>query len=276
MGPMSFGKSMLAMGDAHVQPGEPETHLRRFDAFGRLALKYKPDCILLGGDILDIPSLAGHMGSKAVGGSGSTLHHQGKRLGADIHSGMDALRRILRPIQEYNRTQGRAGRPKYQPLLPFLLGNHEKRPDKSCNNLPELADVVNTLNLIVKPIQAMGFDVYDGEKETFWYEGTGFRHFFGDKKGNPIQITTAKTHLPRSSVWFHQHSFATTERRYDGMIDRFVAMPCFKPEHRLGEKESSGVVFFNNMDRGDFSICEVPYERVLMHHIEAKGYRDAA
>lgn len=272
MGPMSFGKSLLAMGDAHVQPGEPEAYLRRFNAFGRLAVKYKPDCIVLGGDIWDIPSLAGHMGSKAVGGSGSTLHHQGKRLGADIEAGKDAIRRILRPIQDYNRACGRAGRSyqKYEPLMVGLLGNHEKRTDKACNNTPELADVINSRDLIAKWWQEQGFEIYDGERETFWYEGAGFRHFFQDKKGNPIQITTAKTHLPRSSVWFHQHSFATTERRYDGMIDRFLAMPCYKPPHRLGEKENSGVVFLNDMKNGDFSICEVPYERVLAHDLEVR------
>lgn len=278
MGPMSFGKSALVFGDAHVQAGEPETHMKRFDAIGRLALRYRPDTIICGGDLWDLPSLAAHLGAKAVGGAGSTLHHQNKKLGMDLHAGKDAIIRIERPIETYNRAQGRAGRSgnKYQPTKVFLLGNHENRLNKVGNHSPELADVVNVKTMIVDWLAARGWDVWDGEAETFWYEGVGFRHYFGDKKGNPIQITTAKTHLPRSSVWFHQHSFGTNERRYDGTTDRFVAMPCYKPMHRLGDKESSGVVFLNDVKNGDFSINEIPYDRVMLHAIESKEQRAAA
>jgi hypothetical protein len=265
---MSFGKSALVFGDAHVQAGEPEVHLRRFNALGHLALKYRPQTILCGGDLWDLPSLAAHLGSKAVGGGGSTLHHQNKKLGQDLHAGKDAILRIERPIEEYNRAQGRAGRSgqKYKPAKVFLLGNHENRLKKVGNHSPELADVVNVKSMLVDWLQARGWDVYDGEAETYWLEGVGFRHYFGDKKGNPIPITTAKSNLPRSSVWFHQHSFATAERRYDCTIDRFLAMPCYKPEHRLGDKESSGVVFLN----------DIPYNRALMHAIESKGPAMAA
>lgn len=270
MGPMSFGESALVFGDLHVQAGEPDVHMQRCDAIGRIALRYRPQTLICGGDLLDLASLAEHLGSKAVGGGGSTLHHQNKKLGQDIDAGKDGIRRIERPIENYNRAAGRAGRSfqKYRPRKVYLLGNHENRLNKVANRNPELADVVNVQRLWVDWLVERGWEVYDGEKETFWLGGVGFRHYFSDKRGNAVQIGTAKTHLPRSSVWFHQHSFATTERRYDGTTDRFVVCPCFKPEHRLGDKESSGLLFLNDIKNGEFSLNEIPYARALMHHPE--------
>lgn len=278
MGPQTFGESALVFGDLHVQAGEADKHLQRCNAIGRLALKYRPKTIICGGDLLDMPALAEHMGSKAVGGNGSTLGHQGKRVGQDIEAGKDAIRRIQKPIEDYNRACARAGRSgnKYKPRKVFLLGNHENRLNKVANKIPELADVVNVQKLLVDWLVQQGWEVYDGERETFWLGGIGFRHYFRDKMKNAIPITTAHSRLPRSSVWFHGHSMAMNELRYDGIVNKYAALPCMKPEHRLEEKEAAGVVFMNDILDGDFSINEIPYNRLMMHDIEAKGRAMAA
>lgn len=278
MGPQSFGESALVFGDLHVQAGEPDVHMQRCNAIGRVALRYRPKTIICGGDLMDMPSLAEHLGSKAVGGSGSKLGHQGKRVGQDIEAGKDAIRRIQKPIEDHNRSCGRAGRSgnKYLPRKVFLLGNHENRIQKSANEIPEYSDIISVKKLLVDWLVQQGWEVYDGESETFWLGGVGFRHYFRDKMRRAIPITTAHTKLPRSSVWFHSHSMAMNELRYEGIVNKFVVLPCMKPEHRLGEKEAAGVVFLNDIQNGDFSINEIPYNRLMLHAIESKSPSIAA
>lgn len=272
MGPVSFGFSALVWGDAHVRAGEGLEDIKRHAAIGHAAIEHRPNLLLCGGDQFDIPSLAGHLGARSVGGSGSTLHHQNKKLGLDIQAGKDSILIIDNTINDFNRRQRRAGRSskQYLPRKVFLLGNHEKRTDKVANNQPELADVINSEDLIAKWLESQGWEVWDGERETFWFQGVGFRHRFLTAKDTTMSINAAKSTLPRSSVWWHSHTPGYTERRYDGLVDHFACLPCYKPTRYLGSKEHNGVTFLNDM-RGDgrFSMNNIPYE----YFVETYGNR---
>jgi len=272
MGPASFGMSVLAWGDAHANAGESDVDKKRHTAIGHAALEHRPHVLMCGGDQGDIPSLAAHLGAKSVGGAGSTLYHQNKKLGLDLDALKESIQMIEAPINEYNRRARRAGRSnsQYTPHKVFLLGNHEKRPNKVANNQPELADVINTYDLITKWLVGLGWDVYDGEAETFWLQGVGFRHRFRTPKDGTIPINTARSQLPRSSVWWHSHTPGTTETRYDGIVNQYACLPCYKPTHRLAEKEHNGITFLNNL-RGDgsFSMNTIPYE----YFVETYGTR---
>ncbi|MCG6111568.1 MAG: hypothetical protein MEQ74_05185 [Paracoccus sp.] len=266
MGPMAFGESVLAWGDAHSKAGEADEHKRRHDAIGHLAIEYRPSTLLCGGDQFDNPSLAGHNGSRAVGGNGSNLYHQGKRLGADIEAGKESIRRIEAPINEYNKRQRRAGRGhlQYKPRKVFLLGNHEKRIDKVALNIPEIADLINVRVLLVDWLKKQGWDVWDGEEETFWHQGVGFRHRYKTAKDTAMSINTAKSTLPRSGVWWHSHIPGQAETRYDGIVNQYACLPCYKPDHLLGVKEHNGIAFLNDMvGDGSFSLNVIPYRRVM-------------
>lgn len=278
MGPVNFGTSALVFGDGHAVPTERDETMQRFDAVGEIALRHRPDILICGGDMWDMGSLASWRGSRAVGGAGGGKSHEGRRVGADIGIGKDAMKRIMAPIDAYNKRRSKQGRLhlQYKPRRVFLLGNHEFRLNKVAEYIPELADTIN-VNMIAGWLQDEGWEVFDGMNETFWFEGVGFQHYFpSGPMGRAVQINTARQHLPRSSVWFHTHQTGSSEVRLGKVVNKYHTCPALLPDHRIRQKENNGALFLSNIRNGDFSTNEISFEHLMTFGQHAEVRHQAA
>lgn len=107
----NIGKKILFIPDCQVKPGEDTTYL---SAIGQYIVDKKPDIIVNIGDFFDFPSLSVYDKGK--------LSFEGRRLQQDIQAGKDGMKKLLKPLRDYQMCYN-----DYNPRMVFTLGNHEER-----------------------------------------------------------------------------------------------------------------------------------------------------
>lgn len=115
------GSKIMFIPDCQVRKDVDTTYLT---AIGEYIVDKKPDIIVNAGDFFDFPSLSSYDKGK--------LSFEGRRLKDDIEAGKEGMKKLLKPLREYQKVN-----PSYQPRMVFCLGNHEERLKRVSSNNSE-------------------------------------------------------------------------------------------------------------------------------------------
>lgn len=130
-----IGKMHLVIPDTQVKPGVCTDHM---EWIGNYIVEKKPDVIIHLGDHWDMPSLSRYDKGK--------LPFEGRRYVNDIKAGRDAMERLLKPLNEFNRT----AIDRYSPEMHFLYGNHEWRAIRVADENPEFVGKIDIADMGVE------------------------------------------------------------------------------------------------------------------------------
>lgn len=159
-----MSKRILVIPDTQVRPDKDFSFL---EFVGKYAVDMKPDIIVHLGDFADMASLSSHdkAGSKAM---------EGLRYKADIQSSKDAMNILLNPIRQEQERLKLNHRPRWNPSLVMLYGNHEHRIIRAINNDPKLEGLISLDDLEYEKAgwQTVPF------LEPIVIEGIVFCHYF--------------------------------------------------------------------------------------------------
>lgn len=132
----------LVIPDTQVKEGVNTVHLEQV---GKLILDVRPDVIIHLGDHADMPSLSSYdRGKKSA---------EGKRVSKDIDAAIEGMKRLLKPLYEYQKSND-----DYHPRMVMCLGNHEERILRHVEANPELEGFLSVDSLKYKEF---GWEVYD-------------------------------------------------------------------------------------------------------------------
>lgn len=168
-----LGRMHLVVPDCQVAPHVRTDHL---EWIGNFIVEKKPDVIVNIGDFADFPSLSKYNKGRVEG--------ENKRYVKDLKAARDAMARLMKPIEDYNRT----ARVKYSPELHLTSGNHEYRADRYADEHPELEGFISSGQL---SYEDWGWKVHPFLK-VVKIDGIEYAHFFtSGVKGNPVSSAAA-------------------------------------------------------------------------------------
>lgn len=269
------GSRILCIGDAHKRSTETEEQKDRFRAVGSHVHAEKPDVVVSIGDLEDMPSLAAHAGSRAVGGAGSNRSHINKRLDKDLQSLDEALALMNMTTDIANRRHISSRRRDriWELRRVFICGNHEMRVEKVPEYQPEMQGLIG-IKLVQEIVEARGWE-FVPYLDRISIEGILFSHYFtSGPMGRAVGINQALNQLSESCVWGHTHRFGyDTRKSAAGRSLHALCLPTFKPTNRLQPHEESGVVWLNEARKGDFQIARVSTRKLLNQYNKKSSER---
>jgi hypothetical protein len=132
-----MSKRMMVIPDTQVRPNDDLEYLERI---GKYAVDMLPDIIVMLGDFADMPSLSSHdkAGSKSM---------EGQRYKADIKVVHEAMDKLLTPIREEQQRRIDNHKPRWNPRMVMLYGNHENRINRAIDNDPKLDGLISLEDL---------------------------------------------------------------------------------------------------------------------------------
>ncbi len=168
-----LGRSHLVIPDVQSKPGVRSDHL---EWIGNFIVDKQPDVIVCIGDFWDFPSLSRYDKGK--------LAFEGRRYVHDVDAGRRAMERLLKPIEDYNRTAVNA----YNPEMHFTLGNHEIRLSRIVDENPEFQGKFDLDDLGIKEY---GWKMHDFLK-VVTIDGIQYAHYFtSGVMGRPVSSAAA-------------------------------------------------------------------------------------
>jgi len=181
--------------DTQVKVGVNTDHL---EAAGHYIVEKQPEVIVHIGDHWDMASLSSfdRPGSKKI---------EGKRYLEDIEAGNDAMDRLMKPLQRYNRQQVANRKKQYKPHLVFCMGNHENRINRATEADARIDGLMTTEQF---NLREHGWDVRQF-LEVANLDGVNYSHYFVNPSGltgHPIggTIDNKLRHLGCSFTMGHQ------------------------------------------------------------------------
>lgn len=183
-----MGVKILVVGDPHCSPYFDN---RRFDWLGTAILELEPDIVYCTGDVADFHSLSSYDKGRKSG--------ELRRYKADVESVIDALKRINKPLDDYNFQRKNIRKAKRKlPRKIITLGNHSYRLNRAVDLSPELE---GTLSIADLRLTEFGWEVYPF-RQAIEIEGIWCSHFFSSGvSGLPISgFNLAATLLTKNSV----------------------------------------------------------------------------
>lgn len=154
-----LGRMHLIIPDVQTKPGVPQEHL---EWIGNYIVEKKPDVIVCIGDFADMPSLSVYEKGK--------LPFEGRRYVQDIAAVRRGMERLLKPIDDYNRT----AREQYNPRRVLTMGNHEYRVSRIVDEHPEYQGKFELSDL--------GYEEFGWEVHPFLsivkIDGIEYSHYF--------------------------------------------------------------------------------------------------
>lgn len=236
---------ILCIPDAQVKPGVPLQHL---EWAGKAICDYRPDVVVNLGDFADMASLSTHdkAGSK---------YFEGKRYKDDISYAKEAMRVLLGPLRDMQRTQRETKHKVYKPRMVMLLGNHENRINRAVNNSPVLDGLISTGDLEYEK----DWEVHDFLYPVF-INGVGFNHYWpvgamARPAASPAAIIS-KLHM--SCIAGHQQGKQVAYgKRADGRsVCSIIAGSYYLHDEgyldQLSNKHWRGLVVLNEVQDGHF------------------------
>lgn len=170
-----LGRMHMVIPDVQSKPGVRNDHL---EWIGNYIVEKKPDNIICIGDFWDMESLSIYDKGK--------LPFEGRRYVNCVKSGRVAMEKLLKPINDYNRTAKKGQ--KYKPQMDFTLGNHEHRIVRLADNNPEY---VGKFDLDDLGIPDFGWKVHDFLK-VIKIDGIEYSHYFtSGVLGRPVSSAAA-------------------------------------------------------------------------------------
>ena len=160
-----------------------DTDFRHLTAAGMYIAEKKPEVIIHMGDHFDMHSLSSY--------DKGTKKAEGARYQDDIDAGIEGMDALMAPIYAEQNRQRRRKEKIYNPVMHFLLGNHEERIMRHVNFNPELAGKLGYADL---ELEKHGWIVHDF-LELVELDGITY----GSKKGITLAVNAAAVYVHGNS-----------------------------------------------------------------------------
>jgi hypothetical protein len=195
-----------------------------------------------------MPSLSTHdkVGSK---------YFEGLRYKTDVEVTKEAMKKLLAPLRDLQKTQKETKHKVYKPRMVMLLGNHENRIDRAINNNPTLEGLISTKDLEYEK----DWEVHNFLHPTF-INGVGFNHYWPTgAMGRPASsAATIINKLHMSCVAGHQQGKQVAYgKRADGKpITSIIVGSYYLHDESYMDKLSNrhwrGLLVMNEVNDGHF------------------------
>jgi hypothetical protein len=246
---VSRGRVHVVIGDTQIKPGVRTDHLSWIGQYiaDRFPDKFRDTEVKLihVGDHWDMPSLSSYdKGKKSM---------EGRRYKADIKAGNDAFDLLCEPLERTNKKRTRP----WLPARHFLLGNHENRINRACEDDAQLDGAISIDDLNAK---GWGWKVHTF-REPVDIDGIRYAHYFynpntGKPYGGENLYTRLKT-IGHSFTMGHQqgvqHAIRTVgNTRQHGLV---VGSCYLHDEDYLGPQGNSywrGIVVCHQVESGSY------------------------
>lgn len=248
------GRIHFVIGDTQIKPGVPTDHLRWIGQYLVDQFAGQDVRVICVGDWFDMPSLSAYdKGKKAM---------EGRRYRADVAAGNRGLTIIRRPLLKYNLARARARRKQWWPKQDFLLGNHEYRVVRACEEDPQLEGVISYDDFNLKEL---GWTVHDFLKPVV-IDGIMYSHYFyNPNTGRPLAGENLETRLKtigRSFTQGHQQGLKVATRyvgeaRHQGLV---IGSTYLHDEKYLGYQGNTywrGIMVCHQVEKGQYDRMEV-------------------
>lgn len=244
------GRIHIVIGDTQVKEGVPTAHLSWIgnyivDQFAGLDVS-----VIHVGDHWDMPSLSSYdKGKKAM---------EGRRYKADIRAGNKGFDLLCEPLYKLNKGK----RHQWWPERHFLMGNHENRIVRACEDDAQLDGVISLDDLNVKD---WGWTVHPF-LEPVILDGVHYAHYFYNPyTGKPYggrNLHTRLTTIGHSFTMGHQQGLNVACRhvgktRHCGLV---IGSTYLHDENYLGPQGNSywrGIVVCHQVENGAYDRMEV-------------------
>ena len=237
--------------DTQCKPHGSTTHLT---GAGRYIIDKQPERIIHIGDHWDMPSFSSYdKGRKRA---------EGQRYFEDIKAGNDGMDALMAPIHAYNKRQKKNGKKQYKPDMHFMIGNHEERIIRYCEDNPEMHGHIgyHDFNLLDHGWTVHEFTV------PVTLEGVAYAHYFyNPNTGRPYGgvCSTRLKNIGYSFTMGHQQGKDQAERYLtNGDAHRALVVGSFYPheEHYKGPQGNAhwrGCIMKNEVKEGNYDIMEL-------------------
>lgn len=247
---------ILVIPDTQVRPDNFDMNLPIFCSLGNMIVKEKPDAIVHLGDHWDMFSLNQYDNKQKA-------QFDGDLVSRDVAAGMDAMDIILAPMKALQQQQRDNRKKVYNPLMKFLIGNHEQR----IKRFPELNSLVNYASLL----HDTPWDVVDYLK-VVKIDDIHFSHYFyhplsGHAIGGSAEYRLNK--LKFSFVQGHEQSFKhAKEYLADGrVITGLIGGACYAHHEGYkgyqGNNHFRGCFMLHDAHEGDYDLEQVSIDRLV-------------
>jgi hypothetical protein len=194
----------IVIPDTQVKPGVPTDHLRWIGQYIVDHFAGQPNVRIIHlGDHADMPSLSSYDRGKGA--------MEGRRYNSDIKAANAGFDVLCKPLDDYNATQRRLRKPEWWPDRHFILGNHEDRISRACNDNAQLK---GTLSLDDLNYAKHGWTVHPFLKPVF-IDSVGYAHFWTNHMtGRPLggMVSTRLKTIGHSFTMGHQQTLDTAVR----------------------------------------------------------------
>ena len=223
------------------------------DHVGRYIVDKKPDVIVCLGDFADMESLSSYdKGKKSF---------EGRRYKNDIEVSIEAMTRLLAPLNAYNEHKAKLKEKQYKPRLVLTLGNHEDRIRRAAEDDAQWDGLISVKDL---KYEEFGWEVYPF-LEVVTIDGVSYSHYFtSGPLGRPVTTARALVKAKHcSAVMGHvQLVDVYMDTRADGKpITGLFAGTCYQhDEVYLGPQQNHcrrQVVMLHEVDDGAFDLMLV-------------------
>jgi hypothetical protein len=192
------GRIHVVIGDTQVKPGVRTDHLTWIGRYIADQFTGQDVSVIHLGDHWDMPSLSSYdQGKKAI---------EGRRYIDDIKAGNEAFARLCAPIEAAMKLHRR-----WKPELHFLLGNHEDRINRACNDNAQLDGALSLDDIDTRGWMRHGF------LEPLTLDGVSYAHYFiAQNTGKPLAGDNAELRLKTVGTSFtmgHQQGRKWAERQ---------------------------------------------------------------
>jgi hypothetical protein len=238
-----LGRMHCVIPDVQSKPGVRNDHM---EWVGNYIAEKKPDVVVCIGDFWDMESLSVYDKGK--------LPFEGRRYVNCVKAGRTAMEKLLKPIDDYNRT----AKEKYKPEMHFTMGNHEIRIVRLADNNPEYEGKFSLDDL---GIADYGWKVHDFLK-VIKIDGVEYAHYFtSGVMGRPVSsaATLLRERQCSATMGHVQHSDCAMHKK-TGQRALFAATCYLHDEKYLGEQGNSQrrqIIIKNEVTEGRYDIMEV-------------------
>lgn len=217
-----IGRTHLVIPDVQAKPGVPTDHLTWI---GNYIVEKKPDVVVCIGDFFDFHSLSRYDKGK--------LAFEGRRYVEDIKAGRRAMEKLLKPIEDFNRT----AKDKYLPQLEFTMGNHDVRPRRLVDENPEFAGKFDEADM---GLVEYGWRVHDFLKVVD-IDGIEYSHYFtSGVMGRPVSSAAALLReRQKSCTMGHVQNFDFACHKKTQNMAMFAGICYLHDEDYLGPQGNS-------------------------------------
>jgi hypothetical protein len=238
-----IGKMHLVIPDGQVKEGVNTDH---WEWIGNYIVEKKPDNLICIGDFWDMPSLSIYDKGK--------LPFEGRRYVKDIKAGRSAMERLLKPIDDYNRT----ATVKYNPLKDFTEGNHEGRASRVADMNPEYAGKIDRSDF---GIEEYGWNFHPFLK-VIERDGIEYAHYFtSGVMGKPVssaavllrerQRSATMGHVQHMDIAIHKKTLQTA----------LFCATCYSHDEQYlgpqGNSQKRGIIVKFEVEAGRYDLLMV-------------------